>query len=53
MQQITSKDGTAIGFWQSGSGAPLLLVHGTTADHSRWLPLIPRLEPHFSVYAMD
>jgi len=28
-------------------------VHGTTADHSRWLPLIPRLENDFTVYAID
>jgi pimeloyl-ACP methyl ester carboxylesterase len=53
MEQIKSKDGTVIGFWQSGSGSPLLLVHGTTADHSRWSPISPRLEQHFSVYAMD
>jgi pimeloyl-ACP methyl ester carboxylesterase len=53
VEQITSKDGTVIGVWQSGSGQPLLLVHGTTADHSRWSPISPRLEQHFTVYAMD
>lgn len=53
MEQITSRDGTIIGFQQSGAGQPLLLVHGTTADHSRWSPISPRLEQHFSVYAMD
>lgn len=53
MEQIISKDGTAIGFQRSGSGPPLLLVHGTTADHSRWSPIVPRFEQHFSVYAMD
>ena len=53
MKQTRSKDGTVIGFWQSGSGPPLLLVHGTTADHNRWTRSSPRLEQHFTVYAMD
>ena len=53
MQKATSKDGTTIGFWKSGSGPPLLLVHGTTADHSRWSPISPRFEQHFTVYTMD
>lgn len=53
MEHITSLDGTEIGFKRSGSGSPLLLVHGTTADHRRWSTIIPLLERHFSVYAMD
>ncbi|HSJ57656.1 MAG TPA: alpha/beta hydrolase [Anaerolineae bacterium] len=53
MQQVTSKDGTTIGYRQSGSGPPLLLVHGVTADHTRWAPILPRFERDFTVYAMD
>lgn len=53
MEQVTSRDGTRIAYWRSGGGPPLLLVHGTTADHSRWGPLLPLLEPHFTVYLMD
>ena len=53
MQKAISKDGTVIGFWKSGAGPPLLLVHGTTADHSRWSPISPSFEQHFTVYAMD
>lgn len=30
-----------------------MLVYGTTADHTRWRPLLPYLEPHATVYAMD
>jgi pimeloyl-ACP methyl ester carboxylesterase len=53
MHTTTSADGTTIGYTQSGSGPALLLVHGTTADHRRWDPLLPYFEPHFTVYAMD
>lgn len=53
MQKIISKDGTVIAFWRSGAGAPLLLVHGTTADHERWSPILPSLKQHFTVYVMD
>ena len=48
-----SNDGTAISFRQSGAGRPLLLVHGTTADHRSWSAVSPLLEPHFTVYALD
>jgi hypothetical protein len=53
MEKTHSWDGTAVGYWRSGSGPALLLVHGTTADHTRWAPLLPRPEPHFTVYSMD
>lgn len=53
MERITSADGTPIAFTWAGTGPPLLLVHGTTADHRRWAPVSPRLEQHFTVYAMD
>jgi len=50
---VRSRDGTEIAFWQTGSGPPLVLVHGTPADHTRWEPLLGYLEPHFSVCAID
>ena len=53
MENVTSKDGTTIGFRKSGSGPPLLFVHGITADHNSWFKIAPLLEPHFTVYAMD
>jgi pimeloyl-ACP methyl ester carboxylesterase len=53
MKTITSKDGTLIAYEQSGQGAPLVLVHGTSADHSRWKPVLAQFESQFTVYSMD
>lgn len=52
-KRATSRDGTEIAYWTSGSGPPLVLVHGAPADHTRWRPLLPFLEPHATVHAMD
>jgi pimeloyl-ACP methyl ester carboxylesterase len=53
MHKIHSQDGTSIACHESGAGSPLLLVHGTSASSSRWRPVLPALEQHFHVYAMD
>ncbi len=53
MKQITSVDGTPIAYERTGSGPPLVLVHGTTADHTRWEPVRPVFEEQFTVYAID
>ncbi len=50
---VRSRDGTEIAYWTTGAGPPLVVVHGTPADHNRWRPLLPYLEPHFSVHAID
>ena len=49
----TSPDGTPIAYWRSGQGPPLLMVHGSLADHARWETVRPLLEPHVTVHAMD
>ena len=49
----TSRDGTRIAYWAGGQGPALVLVHGTTADHSRWETVLPLLEPEATVYTMD
>jgi hypothetical protein len=39
MEIVTSKDGTSIAYGRSGSGPPVILVGGATADHpgtSHW-----------------
>ena len=49
----TSRDATRIAYWRTGQGPALILVHGATADHSRWETVLPLFEPHVTVYAMD
>lgn len=51
--RVTSADGTPIAYWRSGRGPALLLVHGTSADHTRWQDVLPRLRPRVAAYAMD
>ncbi len=53
VKKATSRDGTSIASWVSGSGPPLILVHGTISDHTRWNPVLPKLQNHFTVFAVD
>lgn len=50
---VRSRDGVNIAYQKSGSGAPLLLVHGTSSERKRWQPVLPAFERHFTVYAID
>ena len=53
METVRSADDTTIAFERTGSGPPLVLVHGATVDHTTWAEAVPYLEEHFTVYAMD
>lgn len=53
MGKVKSNDGTPMAYHRHGEGSSLVLVHGTTADHTRWTPILASLERHFTVYAMD
>lgn len=53
METVTSADGTDIAYDRGGDGPPVVLVHGTTGDHTAWDPVRPALEAEFTVYAMD
>lgn len=53
IERFASPDGTAVACHVAGSGPPLVLVHGTSADHTRWLPVIDALSDRFTTYAMD
>ena len=48
-----STDGARIAFWSSGVGPPLVLVHGSMADHTTFVRLVPLLEPRFTVHVLD
>ncbi len=52
-EQVVSPDGTTIAVWRAGDGPPLVLVHGSAADHSRWAPVLPALAERFEVLAID
>ena len=52
---ITSPDGTRIVVFRNGAtnAPPLVLVHGTTADHTTFRAIGPRLADTFALYALD
>lgn len=52
MESIRSKDGTPIACQRTGTGPPLVLVHGTLGSCKRW-PILPALEKQFTVYAIE
>jgi pimeloyl-ACP methyl ester carboxylesterase len=52
-EKVISADGTPIAYWRSGQGRPLVLVHGTTADHTRWATVLDLFQPHATVCAID
>jgi pimeloyl-ACP methyl ester carboxylesterase len=55
LETVTSADGTPIAFERSGSGPPLVLVHGMAGNHARWelFDVRARLAERTTVYAMD
>ena len=53
VQHIQAPDGTAIACHVSGDGPPLVLVHGTSADHVRWAAVSDALGAQFTLHALD
>ncbi len=55
METTLSIDGTLIAFERTGSGPPLVLVHGAAGDHRRWdvSGVREALARHHRLYAMD
>jgi pimeloyl-ACP methyl ester carboxylesterase len=50
---VVSSDGTQIAWERSGSGSPLVLVHGTSGDRSSFRLVEPLLAERFTVCAVD
>jgi pimeloyl-ACP methyl ester carboxylesterase len=53
LTSIESPDGTVIACHVLGDGPPLVLVHGTSADHTRWELIIGQLAARWTTYAVD
>jgi pimeloyl-ACP methyl ester carboxylesterase len=50
---VVAPDGVAIAEFVSGQGRPLVVVHGTTSDHTTWQIMLPLLQPHMTVHLVD
>ena len=50
---LYADDGEALHIRLSGSGTPLLLLHGWTASHAAWSPLVEPLSKHHRVLRPD
>jgi pimeloyl-ACP methyl ester carboxylesterase len=48
-----SADTTRIWARCSGNGPPLVMVHGATADHTRWLGVLDALAARFTCFLID
>jgi pimeloyl-ACP methyl ester carboxylesterase len=53
IESVFSKDGTRIAFERMGQGPPLVMVHGSAVDHTRWGGSVAMLAEHFSLYLVD
>ncbi|MDB5579681.1 MAG: alpha/beta hydrolase [Bradyrhizobium sp.] len=53
MEFAQSKDGTQIAYQLSGSGAPILFVHGLLAERGRWGATIPLIAARYTAVVMD
>jgi pimeloyl-ACP methyl ester carboxylesterase len=51
--RVRSADGTSIAVFRSGEGPPLVLVHGTSADHTTFRVVGPLLARHLTLHAID
>ena len=51
--QVTSRDGTRIGYLRDGSGPGIVLVQGAMGDAYNYRELAEALSPAFTVYRVD
>jgi pimeloyl-ACP methyl ester carboxylesterase len=50
---VRSADGTRIAVWRDGAGPPLILVHGSIADHTTFASFVAVLRRSFDTFAVD
>lgn len=53
IETVKSKDDTLIAYERLGQGPPLVMVHGSTVDHTRWGGVVAGLAERFSLYLVD
>jgi len=51
--EVRSPDGTSLAVWVEGDGPPLVMVHGSIADHTTFAPFVEVLRDHWTTFAMD
>jgi len=52
-ETVTADDGEQLHVQRSGSGSPILLLHGWTASHAAWAPLVAPLSKHHLLLRPD
>lgn len=50
---VSAPDGTSIAYWTTGTGPSVVLVHGTTSDHTTFHELVPHLAQSRTVVTLD
>ena len=53
IETVRSQDGTSIAYERRGHGPPLVMVHGSTLDHTRWGGVVSRLAERFTLLMVD
>jgi pimeloyl-ACP methyl ester carboxylesterase len=53
IETVKSRDGTVIAFECLGHGPSLVMVHGSTVDHTRWGTVLDELGTRFSLFLVD
>ncbi|HET7725892.1 MAG TPA: alpha/beta fold hydrolase [Candidatus Limnocylindrales bacterium] len=52
-RRVAGPAGVPIAVFRLGAGAPVVLVHGTTSDHTTWRVVAPMLATRFELFAVD
>lgn len=50
---VRSADGTSLAVWVDGDGPPLVMFHGSIADHTTFAPFVEVLRHEWTTWAMD
>ena len=53
MENFTADDGEQLRLRVSGSGTPILFLHGWTSSHTVWRPLLEALSPNHQLFRPD